>query len=380
MTAGSPSPLPPEPAPAARTRRGCLLPLLLLALLASLGLNLAGLLVYLGVVDDPLGADPDALNERFYLGDPKATDKIAVVRVTGVLNEAGIQYPIRQLEAAARDPSVKAVVLRVDSPGGTVMASEELYQNILNLRDNTGRRFTGSGPKPVCTSMGALATSGGYYIAVAGKPIAAEPTTITGSIGVFVALPNVAGWTKEHGIRLELIKAGGLKASGSFFHELSPQERQTWQDVVDRAYEQFLDTIAAGRPGLSPQVLRERVVIDRLIPKRDEKGNPLGGEVPYRRVLADGGTFTAREARDFGLIDTIGDLPATIRACATAHGLRTFKAVVYDRRPGLIERFTGLEVRTRSPLPDPGDWAAMLTPRLWYLAPVADAGLLQPGH
>ncbi len=374
----------PSPAPQPR-RRGCLFGFVVGVLFLSVLLNLCTLLIYFGAIDNPLEPNPHTLVERFYLGDADAKDKIAVVRVSGVLTEAGIQFPIRQLEAAARDRWVKAVVLRVDSPGGTVTASEELYQNIVNLRDNNGRRFKGSGAKPVSTSMGGLAASGGYYISVAGKPISAEPTTITGSIGVFVALPNVAGWTKEHGIKLELIKAGGIKASGSFFHELSPQERQTWQEVVDGAYDQFLNTITINRPGLSAKDLRDKIVIDSMIPKRDEKGNPLPPvkgvpqEVRYTRSLADGGTYTAGDARRFGLIDAIEDLPAAIRAAAVANGLGSFKAVVYDRQQGLLERMTGLQLRHRQAIPDLSEMATTLNPRLWFLAPGADAGLLNPG-
>src|SRR5262249_34264757 len=156
------------------------------------------------------------------------------------------------------DSHVKAVVLRIDSPGGTVGASEELYQCIINVRDNTGRRFPGTAPKPVTVSMGDLAASGGYYIAVAGNPIVAEKTTVTGSIGVFAAFPNVAEWADKNGVRLELVKAGNIKASGSFFHKLAPEERQTWQDTVDSAYENFLEVIAKGRPGLTTEVLSKQ--------------------------------------------------------------------------------------------------------------------------
>lgn len=366
----------PPPAPEPRRRRGCLFPLVLAALFISLLLNLAVGLVATGVVGNPLDPDPASVTERFLLGDPDARDKIAVVRVSGVITGDGIQYPLRQLEAAARDPKVRAVVLRVDSPGGTVTASEELYQNVVNLRDNTGRRFKGTGPKPVSVSMGGLATSGGYYVAVAGKPISAERTTITGSIGVFVALPNVAELAHKNGVRLELIKAGGIKAAGSFFHELSPQERQTWQDTVDSAYDRFLEVIAANRPGLTAQDLRDKVVIDRPIPKRDEKGNPLPEQVPYTRTLADGGTYTATDAQKFKLVDRVEDLPAAVRAAAEANGLGSFRAVVYDRTPGWLERLTGLQLRNRGPAPDVGDLAAALTPRLWYLSPAVDVGLL----
>lgn len=325
----------------------------------------------------------NALQERTYLGDADARDLIAVVRVEGVIYDSTIGYPIRQMEKAAQDKRVKAVVLRIDSPGGTVTASEELYQNIVNLRDNTGRRFPGTGPKPVAVSMGGLAASGGYYIATAGKPIAAERTTITGSIGVFAALPNVAEFGKEHGIKVELVKAGGIKASGSLFHALSPEERQTWQDTVDNAYDLFLEVIAAGRPGLTKEKLRDEVVVRRQIPKRDEKGNPIrvdGSEVlvPYTRVRADGGTFTTPEAKEFGLIDTTADLPAVIRATASAAGLSSFRAVVYDRTPGWIESLTGLPIGSQSPTPDWLRLSGALTPRLWFLASSSDGGVFHP--
>jgi protease-4 len=377
----STAPVTTPPAPASRRRWGCLLPALLIVLLVSVVLNLGTVLVYVGVLENPLEPEPDAIEERFYLGDPDAKDKIAVVRVSGVISGSGIQFPVRQLEAAARDKWVKAVVLRIDSPGGTVTASEELYQNIVNLRDNTGRRFKSTGPKPVSVSMGGVAASGGYYIAVAGKPISAEPTTITGSIGVFAALPNVAEWAKDNGVKLELVKAGGMKAAGSFFHTLSPEERQTWQDTVDNAYDLFLETIARNRPGLNAKDMREKVVIERMVPKRDEKGNPVsdpkGGEkILYQRRLADGGTFTATDAQKHGLIDKVEDLPAVIRASAAANSLGSFKAVVYEQRKGLVERLTGLPIQSKS-LPDLKQVSSALTPRLWYLSPTADAGLLQ---
>jgi protease-4 len=278
---------------------------------------------------------------------------------------------------------VKAVVLRIDSPGGSVTASEELYQCVVNVRDNTGRRFPGTAPKPVTVSMGGLAASGGYYIAMAGSPIVAEKNTITGSIGVFAALPNVAEWAKENGVKLELVKAGGMKASGSFFHTLSPEERQTWQDTVDSAFDNFLDVIAKGRPGFTPEVLKSQVVIDRMIPKRDEKGNPelekgKPVEVKYTRVRADGATFTAQQAVEFKLIDGIEDLPAAIRSAAVRAGLASYKAVAYERPQSLLEAVTGLPMQSRARQAELLDLSANLTPRLWYLAPTADAGLLTP--
>jgi protease IV len=377
----APTPDPKSPK-ATRRLRGCFLPLALAVLFISLLVNLGVALIYFGAIDNPLESDPTGLTERFLFGDPNARDKIAVVRVSGVISESGIQYPLHQLEAAARDKRVKAVVLRIDSPGGTVTASEELYQNLLNLRDNNGRRFNGSAPKPISVSMGGVAASGGYYIAVAGNPISAEPTTITGSIGVFAALPNVAEWAKNNGVRLELVKAGGIKASGSFFHTLSPEERQTWQDTVDNAYDLFLGVISTNRPKLTVEELRDKIVEERMIVKRDEKGNPLldaaGKEiqVKYTRRRADGGTFTSRDAKKYDLIDHVEDLPATIRRAASSAGLTSFQAIVYDRTPGLFERLTGVQIRNPRPIPDLADVSSALTPRLWYLAPSADSGLL----
>ena len=356
----------------------------MLVLLLSVLVNLAFVLGYVGVINDPLSDDPNSVEEHFYLGDARAADKIAIVRVSGVISESGIAFPVRQLRAAATDRHVKAVVLRIDSPGGTVSASEELYQCIVNVRDNTGRRFPGTAPKPVSVSMGALAASGGYYIAAAGHPIVAERVTITGSIGVFAALPNVADMAHKNGVKLELVKAGGIKASGSFFHNLSPEERQTWQDTVDNAYDTFLDVIAKGRPDLTPDTLRKTVVLERMVPKRDEKGNPeLDAaqkpiEVKYTRIRADGGTFTAPQAQQFKLIDGIEDLPSAVRNAATRNGLSKFKAVTYEKSSGLAEKLTGLPLGNHGSLLHLPDVSGTLTPRLWYLAPTADAGLLTP--
>jgi len=362
---------------------GCLIPLVLAVLFFSLLVNL--LLGYLLATDlaEAFETEPAALQEKHVLGDRDASDKVAVVRIEGVISDYTTAFPIRQMEKAAKDKHVKAVVLRVDSPGGTVAASDELYQSLLNLRDDNGRRFPGSGPKPVAVSMGGVAASGGYYVAMAGKPVAAERTTITGSIGVFAALPNVADLARRNGVTVELVKAGDIKGSGSFFHRMSPDERQTWQDTVDTAYDTFLGVVAAGRP-LTKDQLRGEVVIDRTIPVRDEKGNPataLGVPVTakYTRKRADGGTYTAEQALAFKLIDKVEDLPATIRAAAAAAGLTKFKAVSYARPPGILDLFTGGQARARTDVPDLRGLAASLTPRLWYLAPTADGAILTAG-
>jgi protease IV len=100
--------------------------------------------------------------------------------------------------------------------------------------------------------------------------------------------------------------------------------------------------------------------------------------VRYTRIRADGGTFTAAQAKQFQLIDGIDDLPAAVRSAATRAGLSSFKAVVYEKSPSLVEKLTGLDIKNRTALIDPPTLSASLTPRLWYLAPTADAGLLAP--
>lgn len=361
-------------------RRGCLLPVILIVLGCSLLANFFLGYVFVEYAADALSlSDSTALDETFVFGDKDADDKIAVVNVKGMISEAGIAYPIQQLEAAAKDKHVKAVVLRVDSPGGLVTASDELYHSIINLRDDTNRRFKSTGKKPVVVSMGGIAASGGYYIAVAGSPIVAERTTITGSIGVFAALPNIAKLSEENGVRVELIKAGGMKASGSFFHELSPQERQTWQDTVDSAYATFLEVIEKGRPKLNRAALTEEAVINKPVPKRDDKGDieRVDGKevmVPYRRVRADGATFTAEQAKQFGLIDDIGDLPAAVKLAAQQVNLSNYKAVTFTQPPTLLKSLTGINAASNSL--DLGRLGAALTPRLWYLAPSADGAIL----
>jgi protease-4 len=361
------------------------MPILLLVLALSLLGNVLLSLVVLSEVRNPFSSGSSSLEERFFLGDKDAGDKIAVVRVDGVISDSRIVYPVRQLEQAAKDRRVKAVVLRIDSPGGMVTASEELYQCVLNVRDNTGRRFPASGPKPVAVSMGGVAASGGYYVATAGSPISAERTTITGSIGVFAMLPNVAQLAHDHGVRVELVKAGGLKASGSFFHDMTQEERQTWQDTVDSAYDLFLERIAAGRTGLTKENLRDELVVQKSVPKRDEKGNVVADKgapvtVPYTRVRADGGTFTAEEARQFGLVDKVEDLPAAIRAAAAAAGLGSFKAVVYDRPRGLLDLVLGNQASNAPSGADLRGLSSALTPRLWYLSLSAEGGVLTTGQ
>jgi protease-4 len=355
------------PPPPARRSRG-LGVILVLSLLANLALA-AFLVIALTAPTEPSAA---GLIERHYSGDADAADKVAVVRVSGVLMDGTIGHPLRQIERAAKDPAVRAVVVRINSPGGTITASEDLHRALTELRDNTHPRFEGTAPKPLIASMGDMAASGGYYVAMPARTVLAEPTTITGSIGVFAALPNVSEFARDNGLKLILVKAGDLKAGGSPLQELSPEERQPWQDLVDHAYDRFLTVVAEGR-----KIPRDRLIekSERAVPKYDDKGNPLKGPdgkpemVRIARYRADGGIFTPPQAKKLGLIDDVATLPTAIRLAAEAAGLSRYRGVVYDRQKSLVEQVLGVDLR-QPPAPlGIQSIAPAMSPRVWYLTP-----------
>jgi protease-4 len=329
--------------------------------------------------------ESDDIQELHYSGEEGSRSRIAIVRVEGVLMEGMTRFYIKQIEQAARDDKVKAVVLRIDSPGGTISASEEIHRLLIQVRDGKMRKFPDSKSKKIIVSMGAIAASGGYYIAMPGEKIFAEKTCITGSIGVYASFPNVSKFINEHGVKFELVRAGAIKASGSPFHEMTPQEREPWQEMVDNAYDQFLSTVEEGRANvkLSKAALRDEVLVQKQIPVRGDKGEikrdwwgwPI--TVEYVRRRADGGTFTAAEALKYKLIDAIGELDDAIDAAAAAAELTKYEAITYERPPSFINSLLGVKAAPFDAKLDPHRLANGMTPRLWFLAPQADfAGIL----
>ena len=245
------------------------------------------------------------------------------------------------------------------------------------MRAGKNPRHPDAKAKPVFASMRAIAASGGYYIAMPAEKVFAEKSTLTGSIGVYAAVPNVAELANKNGVRMELIKAGGIKGSGSPFHTLTPQERQPWQDMVDQAYDQFLEVVAKGRPMLTAERLRSEEVIRKQAPAYDDKGNKIepAPKVEVIRYRADGGTFTAAEAKKFELIDEIGLLEDAVAAAASSAGLSSYRVVGYERPPSLLTALLGIEAPAAGP--DLQQVSAGLTPRVWYMAPQAElSGLI----
>lgn len=356
------SPSPPAPAAAARGCgfTGCFLAVSVL--LNLVGLAVAGL-VCAGSYSRSL--EDSAYPETHVWGEKTADDKVALVHVDGVLVEGLLDYPFKQIEKAAKDKKVKAVVLRVNSPGGSVTASAELHQRVLRLRE--GDAELGYPKKPLVVSMGAVAASGGYYVSVVGQKIYAEETTLTGSVGVYAAFPSVKGIEKQTGFSVEIIKAGEIKAAGSIFSELSPKDRQVLQDMVDEAYVQFLDVIEKGRPALTREKMLERFEFTPINP--DPKVRPEAK--PYERYRADGGTFSGPRAKKLELVDEIGGVEDAVKEAAKLAGLDSYQTIKYAKPRSLSD-----VLLSKAEPPAALDLERLehaLMPRLWHLAPGYEA-------
>ena len=190
---------------------------------------------------------------------------------------------------------VRAVVLRINSPGGTVTASDILYHEVMRFKE---RRKV-----PVVASILDVGASGGYYVALAADRILAHPTTVTGSIGVLMLTLNASGLLEKIGVSASYVKSGEFKDMGSPFRALRPEERALFQDLIDRFYARFVELVARSR-------------------KLDEA---------KVRGFADGRIYTAGEALSLGLIDQIGYLEDAIAAAKGAAGLKDARVVTYHR-------------------------------------------------
>src|SRR5919112_717451 len=211
------------------------------------------------------------------------------------------------LRQAGSDPSVVAVVLEIDSPGGGVTASDEMHQSVLDFEENTG--------EPVVVSMQDVTASGGYYISTAADHIVANKTTLTGSLGVIFEIPNFAEAADKYGIKQVVVKSGKYKDIGSSFREMTPEERGIYQSIVDESYSQFVDVISEGRG-----IPKERV-----------------------REIADGRVYSGLQAKKLGLVDSFGNLDEASAVAGKLAGTTDTTVVRYVQQP----RFTD----TLLPLP-----------------------------
>jgi protease IV len=215
-------------------------------------------------------------------------ERIALVRVEGPILDS--KDVIDELKTYVKDPSIKAIVLRIDSPGGAVAPSQEIYEEIRKAVTK----------KKVVVSMGSLAASGGYYIAAPATRIVANPGTLTGSIGVIMEIPNVEGLMNKIGVKTEVIKSGRHKDIASVFRGMKKEEREILQGVLDNVHEQFIKAVAEGRKMLIEDV----------------------------KNIADGRVFTGEQALKAGLVDEIGNLEDAIKVAARLTGIKGEPSVV----------------------------------------------------
>ena len=194
-------------------------------------------------------------------------EKVAVLPISGLITDS--EATIEQLKKFAKDDSVKAIVVRLNTPGGGVGPSQEIYEEVRKIR----------GKKVIVASMGALAASGGYYIACGADKIFANPGTITGSIGVLMQFVNVKDLIEKIGVKGFVIKSGSFKDTGSPVREMSPEERKLLQSVIDNVHSQFVNAVVEGR-----KLPREDVL-----------------------AIADGRILSGEQAKGLGLVDVLGN-------------------------------------------------------------------------
>ena len=219
--------------------------------------------------------------------------RVAIVQLEGLI--ADVDDLVRDLKAYRDNPAVRAVVIRINSPGGVVAPTQELHGALQRVRQ---------AGKPVVASLGAVAASGGYYVAVAADRIYANPGTLTGSIGVIMQLANVNALLKKVGVDYVVVKAGEFKDIGSIARPISAEERRVLQALLDDIHGQFIAAVAAGR--------------------KLPRGEVLG--------FADGRIFSGTQAKDLRMVDALGSLEDAVDAAAALAGLPKPPRVIGPRR------------------------------------------------
>ncbi len=268
----------------------------------------------------------------------KGVNKIALIDISGFISEEKptglIDRPDmvarlkEELTAAAKDEKVKAILLRVNSPGGTITASDLIYHEVLQFKKKTGKK--------VIVSILDLGTSGAYYIAMAADQVIAHPTSVIGSIGVIMIHVNFEGLMEKVGVSAEAIKSGPLKDMGSPVKPLSSESRSVIQGVIDNMYERFLTVIVENRKNLSADQIRK---------------------------LADGRVYTASQALESGLVDQIGYLQEAIQVAQSKAGISEAKVILYHRGEGTKNNIYSQVLQQKTPFSSWGINPKQLLPK-----------------
>ena len=238
------------------------------------------------------------------VGTSSIGQKVAVLDITGIISKS--DAPIKLIHAYRDDASVKALVLRINTPGGSVAPVQEIHRELTKLK------------KPIVASMGGTAASGGYYIACAADTIVANPGTLTGSIGVIMQFTKMKGLYEKIGLEQQIIKSGQFKDAGSIFRDLTEEEKNVLQGTVDDVYNQFIDAIVESR---EKHLTRDEIV-----------------------KLADGRIFSGKQAQTHKLVDKLGNLQDAIKVAGELGNIEgTPKIIRKQRKSSLLEQLLGIK-------------------------------------
>lgn len=241
-------------------------------------------------------------------------DKIAIVELNDVIVSS--EKTVEQIKRYREDKNIKAIILRINTPGGGVAASQEIYEEVKKTRDSG---------KIIVVSMGSIAASGGYYIAVGSSLIIANPGTLTGSIGVIAQFTSLKDLAEKLGITHTTIKSGNLKDAGNPFRQMNDSDKAYFQDVVDNSFGQFLDVVASER-------------------KMD-----MATLMPY----ASGRVFTGLQAKEYGLIDSLGTFEDAIRITSKMAGIEGEPRIVREKKKfSWFEEFLGSKIEDVTDIKD----------------------------
>ena len=282
--------------------------------------------------------DKDAFTETVLRGEDDASNLVVVIPIEGEIETEEDGFIAQVVDSIKEEDNVCALVLRINSPGGTI-AGSDYYRHLF-------KKLKTELDIPVVASMGDLTASGGYYIASVADKIYAERSTLTGSIGVIIPMYNGAALCEKIGVKSSAITSGPMKGMGNFMKEPTEEETAIWQSLVDDGYEQFLEVVKEGRP---------------YFQDRDDE----------LRKIADGRIYTAKQALDLHLVDELGFLDDAIDAASDASGVdkNDVQVIRVDEAVGLLDAL-GLTVKSKNePLNKAVD--AVATPRAYYLMPRA---------
>lgn len=274
-------------------------------------------------------------------GFPGLGSSIAIVPVTSVIMSP--DQIVADIQDFAQDDNVKGIVVRIDSPGGAVGASQEIYSAIMAVRRQG---------KPVYASMGNTAASGGYYVAAATDRIFANPGTVTGSIGVIIETYNWEQLAEKVGLEFSVVKSGEFKDIGSRNRPMTEDDRLIMQGLIDDVHQQFVEAIIDGRQEKLEDAMGRLSVSDSSTWDRDEPV-PMSVE-RYMHILADGRLYSGRQAHDLGLVDDLGSLDDALYTMAQELGMGDNPKIVKPHRKATLADLLGATLSGIAPLPSRG--------------------------